>query len=270
MPNLPRRRWHEMASADFAAVDPERWVAVFPLGATEQHGPHLPLLVDAAITEDLLDRALAHAPTSLPVTALPLSRIGRSEEHGDYPGTLSLSAETLQRAWYEIGASVARAGLRKLLLLNSHGGQVQVMQIVARQLRIDHGLFVVALSWPQLGLPDGAVTVDEHRHGIHAGAVETSMMLAVRPDLVRMEEAEDFVPLSRRSGDEFPLLMSLGAASIGWQMQDIHPAGAAGDATLADAATGEAILAHLADRLVALLEEMVRYPLTNLRPPPPR
>jgi creatinine amidohydrolase len=271
MNSLPRRRWCEMTSADFARVDPERWVAVLPVGAVEQHGPHLPLMVDAAVNRGILDRALARAPAGLPVTALPLMWVGRSEEHVDFPGTLSFTAETLRRQWYELGTGVARAGVRKLLILNSHGGQIQVTQIVARQLRIDHGMFVAAVSWPQLGLPEGLIDADERRHGIHAGEVETSLMLALHPEHVRMDAAADFTPLTKHAERDFPILMGLGAAGFGWQAQDLHPAGAAGDAAAADAATGEAVLDHVAGRLVALLEEMVRYPLANLQdgPRPP-
>lgn len=265
MDPLPRRRWAEMTTADFAAVDPERWLAVLPVAAIEQHGPHLPLVVDAAINQGILDRALARAPAALPVTALPAMPVGRSEEHLAFPGTLTVSAETLGRLWYELGASVARAGVRKLLIFNSHGGQVQVMQIVARRLRVDHGMFVAAVSWPQLGLPDGLIDAAERRHGIHAGAVETSLMLALHPELVRMEAAADFTPLTARAEAEFPLLMGLGPAGFGWQAQDLHPTGAAGDARTADAATGRAILDHVAARLVALFEEMVRFPLANLK-----
>jgi len=213
MEALPRRRWCEMTSADFAEVDPARWLAVLPVGAVEQHGPHLPLSVDATINQGLLERALARTPAELPVTALPMTWVGRSEEHVDYPGTLTLSAETLRRQWYELGSSTARAGVRKLLFFNSHGGQIQVMQIVARQLRIDHDMFVAAVSWPQLGLPDGLVEPAEQRHGIHAGDVETSLMLALSPAAVRPAKAADFTPLTRRAADDFPLLTEIGRAS---------------------------------------------------------
>ncbi len=264
----PKRHWHELASPDFARLDPERTVALLPVGAVEQHGPHLPVMVDACINQGIVDRALELMPAALPVLVLPMSWVGRSEEHVDYPGTLTHTAETLARMWLEIGASVARAGVRKLLILNSHGGQIQVMQIVARQLRIAHDMFAACLSWGQLGLPDGLIDLEEQRHGIHAGEIETAMMLALRPDLVRMELARDFVPLSRRAGEDFPILMGLGAAGFGWQAQDLHEEGAAGDAGRALAETGRAILDHVAGRLAALLEEMARYPLANLKDGP--
>ncbi|MEO1092754.1 MAG: creatininase family protein [Pseudomonadota bacterium] len=264
MTALPRRHWVEMRSADFDEVDPERWLAVLPVGAVEQHGPHLPVMVDAAINEAFVSRALAKTPAALPVTVLPMTVVGRSEEHLDHRGTLTFRAETLGRVWHEIGASVARAGLRKLLIFNSHGGQIQTMQIVARQLRIEHGMFVVAASWPQLGLPDGLVDDTERRFGIHAGEIETALMLALRPDLARMDEAADFTPLPQRTEADFPILTSLGAAGFGWKARDIHASGAAGNAAVATAATGEAILDHVAGRLVALWEELVRFPLAAL------
>jgi creatinine amidohydrolase len=264
----PRRYWHELASPDFADLDRERTVAILPVGAIEQHGPHLPVMVDACINQGILGRALELMPAALPALVLPMTWVGRSEEHVDYPGTLTHTAETLTRMWVEIGASVARAGVRKLLILNSHGGQIQVMQIVARELRIAQGMFAACLSWPQLGMPEGLIDPLEDRHGIHGGEVETAMMLALRPDLVRMDLARDFVPLSRRAAADFPILMGLGAAGFGWQAQDLHEAGAAGDAGRALARTGAAILDHVARRLVALVEEMTRYPLANLKDGP--
>ena len=268
MPTLPRPYWHEMRSVDFAAVDPERWVAVLPVGAIEQHGPHLPVMVDACINQGMISRMLELKPAELPATVLPMTWVGRSEEHVDFPGTLTHTAETLQRMWYEIGVSVRRAGLRKLVILNSHGGQIQVMQIVARQLRIDHDMLVACLSWGQLGLPEGVIDPVERQHGIHAGELETSVMLALRPDLVAMEAAGDFVPLSKREANRFPILMGLGAAGYGWQAQDVDDSGAAGNAAAADGERGQQVIDHVAGRLVALLDEVSRYPLANLRDGP--
>jgi len=259
------RFWHELKSSDFAALDPARMVALLPVGAVEQHGPHLPVGVDALINQGIVRRALELMPDSLPVLVLPMTWVGRSEEHVDFPGTLTLSAETLQRVWREIGGSVARAGIRKLVILNSHGGQAQTMQIVARELRIAHAMLVVAVSWPQLGLPEGLVAPDEARFGIHAGDVETSLMLALHGELVAMGEARDFVPLARRLRDEAPILESLGPAGFGWQAQDLHEAGACGDATIADAARGASMLEHHAARLNGIQEYIIRLYLSILR-----
>lgn len=256
--------WQDLTSQDFASLEPERTVAVLPVGAIEQHGPHLAVAVDACLNEAIVSRALAAAPGDLPILILPMTSVGKSDEHRAFPGTLTLSAETLGRVWHEIGASVRRAGVRKLLIFNSHGGQVQVMQIVARALRVEHGMFVVAASWPAWGLPAGLVSEAEQRHGIHAGTIETSMMLAARPDLVRAGKLANFSPVTLEHEREFPRLRALGAAGFGWQAQDMHPDGACGDATEATAEIGRAIIDHAAQRLVELWQELVRYPLAHL------
>src|SRR5215203_4081092 len=145
MPGMPRRLWAEMTTRDFEALDRERVIAVLPVGAIEQHGPHLPVCVDACLCQAVVEATIARLPEDLPVTFLPLLPIGKSNEHIDFPGSLTLSAETLTRLWYEVGESVARAGVRKLVILNSHGGNIQVMEIVARELRVRHRMFVVTL-----------------------------------------------------------------------------------------------------------------------------
>src|SRR5215472_9473715 len=182
-PRLPRRRWVEMTTAEFSAL-PSDTVAVLPVGAIEQHGPHLPVYVDACLNEGVVARAMALIPPELPVTFLPMQAVGKSNEHLAFPGTLSLSAETLIRLWTEIGESVHRAGVRKLVLFNSHGGQPQIMDIVARDLRVRCGMFVVTCGTYALGRPAGLFPESELKHGIHGGSVETSMMMHLRPELV--------------------------------------------------------------------------------------
>ena len=256
--------WQDLASPEFAALDPEATVAVLPVAAIEQHGPHLPVAVDTCLNEAIVRRALELMPARLPILVLPTSAIGKSNEHIDFPGTLTLSAETLGRVWYEIGASVRRAGVRKLLLFNSHGGQPQVMQIAARELRIGQQMLVVAANWYSWGLPEGLFDAAEVRHGIHAGQLETAMMLAVRPDLVDMAAAVDFVPVTVADDVDYPRLRGLGAAGLGWQTQDLHRQGACGDATKATADAGRAAIDHAARSLVELLQELVRFPLARL------
>src|ERR1700722_11341466 len=196
MSRFPRQRWEEMTTADFAALDRERVIAVLPVAAIEQHGPHLPVSVDAAINSGIVERVIALLPDDLPVTFLPMMPVGKSNEHQAFPGTLTLSAETLTRLWTEIGESVARAGIRKMVIANSHGGQPQIMDIVARDLRVRLGMLVVTLSYGGLGRPPGLFPDGELRHGIHGGSGETSVLLYLRPDLVREAERRNFVPIS--------------------------------------------------------------------------
>ena len=173
------RMWQELTTKDFTALDAERTVALLPVGAIEQHGPHLPVVVDALVAEEVVRRAFAHMSDEVPALLLPTSSIGKSNEHIDFPGTLTLSAETLTRLWTEIGDSVARAGIRKIVFLNAHGGQPQIMEIVARELRVRHAMLAVTTSWSRLVDLDGMFGENERRHGIHGGAVETLSLIHI-------------------------------------------------------------------------------------------
>lgn len=263
-PFLPRPWWVEMTTCDFGQLPPDT-VAVLPVAAIEQHGPHLPVYVDACINAGVVERAVARLPAGLPVTFLPMQSVGKSNEHIAFPGTLTLSAETLIRLWTEIGESVHRAGIRKLVLFNSHGGQPQIMDIVARDLRVRLNMFVVCASAYGFGGSQGLFPPEELQHGIHGGSSETSEMLALRPDLVRMHLAENFVSASVAIEQDYEFLSPEGKVGFGWQTQDLHPAGACGNALDADAQRGHQVLDTAADGLVRLLAEVHRYPLAHLR-----
>ena len=277
--SLKSRFWADLTTRDFAQLRTggaiEEVVAVLPVAAIEQHGPHLPLSVDTDLVEGIVAAALPQLPEDLPVLFLPTQQVGRSIEHIRFPGTLTLSAETIIRLWTEIGESVARAGVRKLVLFNSHGGQVSVMDIVARDLRSRSELMVFSVNWFNLPLGeavDGLFTQEENRFGIHAGDVETSMMLALRPQAVDMEQARDFRSSSQDRAEKFEILGNGRSAKLGWQMQDYNPMGAAGDATLATADKGRAVVEAAGRQLALLLQEVAQLPLSTLvaRPDLPR
>lgn len=266
---LPFRQWSDYTSRDFARLDRAKLIAVLPVGAIEQHGPHLPMAVDTAIINGMVDACAARLPADSPVLFLPAQPIGKSNEHARYPGTVTLSAATLAANWMEIGASVAAAGVRKLVLFNSHGGQTSVMDIVARDLRQQHDLLVVCVNWYGLGLPEGLIDADELRFGLHAGDLETSILLALHPALVRMEEARDFASRERLAVRTFEqLAYDAGNGLIAWQTQDLNPMGACGDATRATADKGQRVIAHVAERFAALMDEIDRLPLEWLSAEP--
>lgn len=261
-------RWEELTTADFRTLPEGRTIAVLPVAAVEQHGPHLPTGTDAIINRGILRAALAELPDGLPVVVLPEQAVGLSIEHAAFPGTLSLGAGTLIALWRDIADSVADAGIRKLVLFNSHGGQTEVMTIVANELRARRGMLAVAASWFAFGLPEGMVDAVEDRHGIHGGAVETAMMLHLAPDLVRQGERARFASLSEEMARTYRHLSPHGRVSFGWQTQDLNPAGVCGDATAADAAMGQRLVGHFARGLRDLLVEVDRFPLSNLRSGP--
>jgi creatinine amidohydrolase len=259
------RNWQDLAWTDFTSLPPTT-VAILPTAAIEQHGPHLPVATDAEINAGILSRAATLLPPALPVLALPMQAIGLSVEHIRFPGTLTGSPESLLAFWTELGESVARAGVRKLLFLNSHGGQPQILDLVCRRLRGSCGLFAVACSWGRLGLPEGLIDAAERQYGIHGGLVETSLMLRLRPDLVRTDKLAHFRSDWVEHHGHFKVLEPEGKVGFGWETQDLNQQGALGDASRATAEIGEIILAHTASRLAAMIEEMVAFdPATLLR-----
>src|ERR1700693_3268832 len=185
---LPKRNWMDMTWQDVAGADTGRWIAVLPLAAVEQHGPHLPLGVDTYIAEAYLARVEKFLPEELPVSFLPVQRIGISAEHLSYPGTLTLSATTAIAAWTELGESLARAGVRKLVLITSHGGNVAALELVASDPRRRLGMLAGTVGCLRFGDPDGVFSAEEKKHGIHGGDIETSLMLAAMPETVRTEK----------------------------------------------------------------------------------
>ncbi len=268
---LPSRFWADLCTRDFAQLDPARTIAVLPVAATEQHGPHLPLSVDTVLADGIVAASLPHLAPELSVLFLPTQAVGLSPEHARFPGTLALKAETVLRLWTEIGESVAAAGVRKLLLFNSHGGQVSVMDLVARDLRARLNLLVYSCSWFNLPLHDAQgqdlnalFSAEEHRFGIHGGEIETSMMLALAPQRVQMDQARHFASTAQARAQQFPILGNGRSAKLGWQTQDYHPAGAVGNAAAATAAKGEALVQAAGRSLAQLLAELDRLPLSTL------
>jgi creatinine amidohydrolase len=265
---LASHRWAELNTYDFAALDPVRTVAVLPLGATEQHGPHLPLSVDTVLVDGVINAAMRHLAATDPVLILPTQTVGLSTEHTAFAGTLHLSPQTLIQLWCDIGASVARAGVKKLLMFNAHGGNVGLMDVVARELRAQHGLIVYSSSWYNLPLDPGAMaqfSEDEHRFGIHAGDMETSMMLVLSPASVNMAQAQNFTSTSQDRAKHYEVLGNGRSAKLGWHMQDYNPQGAAGNASAATAAKGEALLHSAGEQLALLFKELVALPLSTVR-----
>ncbi len=251
----------------FQSLDPGATVAVLPVAAVEQHGPHLPVGVDDYINEGVVAAAMALMPDS--VLVLPQTHVGKSNEHLAFPGTLTHGAETLTRLWTEIGEGVARAGVRKFVMLNSHGGQPQIMDIVARDLRVRLGMFAVAANLSRLSSEAGLFDAIEAAHGIHAGESETSQMLHLRPGLVDMARAENFAPSSigAAAANRF-LRAEGGGAGYAWQAQDLHPSGAAGNAAAADAERGRRVVQSKAEGVAALIAEVARFPLASLKSGP--
>jgi creatinine amidohydrolase len=255
----PPRDWTDIHWPDVAGNEAARWIAVLPLAATEQHGPHLPVGTDVMIAQAYLARVRELLADAIPATFLPLQPVGISTEHIDYPGTLTLPTDIAMKTWMALGASVARAGTKKLVMVTSHGGNSAAMTLVAQDLRAQYGLLVVTTGWSRFGVPEGLFSAQELRHGTHGGAVETSIMLARFPQLVRSNEIADFRPKGIAMEKDYRWLSAQRPAPFAWQAQDLHSSGAAGDATQASAEKGQRLIDHGATAFCELLADVDRF-----------
>ena len=256
--------WADLKWTDFSPGRMAQAIAVLPVAAIEQHGPHLPLGTDAMIMEGYLARVRELADGAPDIRILPLLQVGTSHEHMDFPGTLSLSPQTLLSVIADLGASVARAGCRKIVLLNSHGGNSAALDIAALELRRLHQMLAVTVSWSRFGYPQGLFSAQEIRHGIHGGDIETSLMLAFRPQLVRMDLAGDFAPASLRMEGAFKWLNAGRPAGFGWMAQDLSTNGAMGNAAIASAEKGIAAAEFGAKAFLELLDDVAKFDLAAL------
>ena len=246
-------------------------IAVLPVAATEQHGPHLPLKVDTAIVDGVIAAALPNLAPSSQALFLPTQAVGFSPEHARFAGTLTLKAETVLRLWTDLGDSIAATGVRKMLIFNAHGGQANFMDIVARDLRARHRMLVYTANWYGLPLvsPQGEdlnalFSAQEQRFGVHAGAVETSLMLALDGQRVDRGAAVNFPSSAQARAHSFEILGNGRSAKMAWQIQDYNPSGAVGDASAATAGKGHQLLDAAGRALAQLLAEMQALPLSTL------
>lgn len=250
--------WAGARAPEFASVDPMRSIAILPTAAIEQHGPHLPVGTDTLIAEGMLARLTSALPGDLDVRVLPVMAVGKSNEHLWAQGTLTLSAATALAAWTEIGLSVARAGYRKIVIANSHGGNLDLISILSRELRVQAGMLAVKCQWGNFGHPEGMFPPEELAFGIHGGDVETSLMLAFRPETVDMRQAKDF-----RSSAETDLISPIGPISRGWIASDLNPDGTVGNASIATAEKGQATAAHQVAGFIELLRKVEKMPVPS-------
>jgi creatinine amidohydrolase/Fe(II)-dependent formamide hydrolase-like protein len=264
--NAPERRLGLLTTEEIAAIPRRDALVVQPIGSTEQHGPHLPCLTDALIAEAVAERAAASLPPEANVWLLPRLSYGKSNEHGDRAGTVTLSASTLAAVCHDLGRSLAASGFRKLAFVNGHGGQPSLLDVVARDIRQETGLQVFPLTVSRLGLPDGVRTADA-AFGIHGGELETSVMMALDPSLVRT----DRLPVDgERLGELYAGYRHLtleGAVPTAWLMDDLSASGVVGDARAASAELGRTVLEHWAAELAVAYEEMSGFEFPPVEAP---
>lgn len=258
------RYWRSLKTSDFDRIDREQTVIILPLAAIEQHGPHLPLDVDLRIGEGIMEAAVACSPEDLPFLILPAQAVGYSVEHSAFPGTLSCSPTGAIELWTSIAGQVAGLGFKRFILFNSHGGNSDLMRIAARELRVQHEALTIAASWYRMVDLAGYADAAELEHGIHGGLIETSVMLHLAPDSVDMSKASAFTSYATELSRRHTHLTATGNVQFGWMAQDLNSLGAVGDASLASAEIGQAIVASAARALLELVEEAIAFDLGSL------
>jgi creatinine amidohydrolase len=261
-----KRFWKEISEkekSNFASSnttsDQKNWIAVLPLGATEQHGQHLPAETDSLIAAGIVERLAERLPTEAKITFLPVEEIGYSPEHLDYSGSLSLSYVDAIQRWLKIGAELNSYGIRKLVLLNAHGGNSPLMTIVATELRVRYSMLAVATSWTRFGTPSQLIEPDELAFGIHGGDIETSVMLAMHPEKVHLEKLKFFPSFQEKLVEKNQFLRAYGKHAFGWKMQDLNPQGVVGNAAIATVAKGQKLIDHSIEGLLKLIEEVDQF-----------
>lgn len=240
-----------MTRAEIVALpDRSSAVVVVPTGAVEQHGPHLPLGVDAVLGQAVLARALAELPADAPVYVAPPVTYGTSIEHAGFPGTITISARGLYRVLQAIARQLQAFGFRSMAVLNTHGGNSAVVTATLREIQTELGMNAAVVAWT--GAPE--LDRQEAAWGFHAGQWETSLMLAIAPHLVRMDRA--VVEYPARLDDPGELRPERAPATFAWVSSDLSRTGVMGDATRASASDGEKWLqsaaAAVAGQLLAL------------------
>ncbi len=237
-------------------------IAILPLGAHEYHGPHLPFETDTIIADGIAQRLKSALPSSIDVTFLPTEAVTYSIEHVHIDGTRTLTFEEAINRWLAIAEKLAKDGVRKLILLNAHGGNSPLLTIVATEARVRFNMLCVATSWTRFAPSEGIIAAEDKAIDIHGGDIETSVMLAFRPDVVKMNAVEDFT--SRQSGfmREFKHLRAYGPHAFGWKMSDLNDKGAAGHATRATPEKGEAMITKAINGLVELVEDVQKFDIS--------
>lgn len=266
---MESRYWHELTTTDFHSSLVDGAIAVLPMGAIEAHGPHLPLYTDSCIADQISKRLLEavrngaeDTPADLRIFVLPTISVGFSLEHTSFPGTLTMEAENVIGQILAVGRCVHKAGVHKLLFFNCHGGNPPLIEVAALRLRQECGMLCVKVNVLQLPTGENANSdseADSHecRFGIHGGEVETSLMLHLRPDLVRMQHAVDF---QSRDAEAVKRGSTVSAeatvARYAWMSEDLNHNGVCGNAMRATAEKGARVVKAYLSTLMQVITDM--------------
>jgi creatinine amidohydrolase len=233
-------------------------IVVQPTGAIEHHGPHLPLITDALMADEIATAAVDRAAAGgLDVWQLPTIAYTKSDEHSWAPGTVWLDAQTAFETFVQAGRAVALMGAGTIVYANGHGGNTALLQVVLREVRRRYGLKTFLMPTLTRAAAPAAEDRDEYGLGIHGGAAETSMVMHLRPDLVDLSAVENWAP--RHFADYEYIRFNGGPVSFGWLSDDFGTPGVIGDPRHASGAFGAALWEASVGQAAASLAEIARF-----------
>jgi creatinine amidohydrolase len=258
----------ELTSPELGAFITAQTVGVLPVAAIEPHGPHLPLSTDCDIARGHLTHVSQYVPEGASLLILPMQTVGHSIEHYGQPGAFSHDAETLLTAWRDVAMTFHKSGGRRLIIVSSHGGNSEIVGLLASRLRVELGMLVVSASWLRFGQPEGLFDADELAYGIHGGAIETSLMLHYWPETVRRDQLADFRSAARDWDSATHEMRTHGKTRPGWMTADLNPLGALGNALNASAEKGARSAEHALKGFGELVADVAAFDLKQLRARP--
>ena len=247
---LPR-----LTTTQIEELPKEQSLVILPVGAVEQHGPHLPVFTDTLLAETVLEEACHHLPEESPIWLLPVLPYGKSNEHSGRPGTFSLSSSTLQAVIMDLAKSVEASGFKRLLIFTTHGGNNDLLNLMAREVRLETGLIVFRLNIGGLEMDAKLLGEKEKVFGIHAGDYETSLILASYPDWVQKDRLTAEFPKQLEETPHFRFQNG----TFAWTIDDVSASGVLGDARRATSEKGREIYLQHGKHLARILMEMVKF-----------
>ncbi|WP_066398636.1 creatininase family protein [Neobacillus mesonae] len=252
---LPR-----LSSTQMQKLPKKDSLIILPIGALEQHGPHLPVFTDTLLAETVLEEALKYVPSDSNIWVLPPLPYGKSNEHLSRAGTFSLSSTTLQSVILDIGRSLKQNGFRRFLLFNAHGGNSDLLNLIAREVRLETDLMVFRLNVGGLTLEENILNETERLLGIHGGDYETSLIMASYPDWVR----EDELPVEYPELLQKSKFLRFQKSNFAWTIDDVSSSGILGNARTASAEKGRRIYEQHGKEVAEILLEMMNFEIVSL------
>ena len=249
----------EMSTTELADALEGCDTILLPVGSIEQHGAHLPLFTDSHIAFEISKRTAESLSEDFPVLVAPLVPFGSSVEHRGYPGTISLRPSTFLELIEDVCRDLAGMGFRKIVLVNGHGGNTGYLGSHVFEIADDTNTFLAVFDWLLTGL--GRELKDNYLEtgpDVHAGELETSILMATWPEGVNEDKITEALPrkFSEEKGFRHLVLDDPDVAGFSWFSDEVSEKGVIGDPTKATEAKGEAIIEEIVERLGNVLREI--------------